>query len=254
MRNTIYSVAALIALWAVPVVAQIKIAATLNWARRVELGPLVSGVVKEVLVRPGDQVEADQLLLRLDPRPFQTEILQLKAQLDRVLPELEEAKLELQRAEELYARTVLSNHELNLAKIGHAKLDSEYRRLKARLEQARLNLEYSRLRAPFAGIILARHAEPGQAVVTRMQSPPLIVLADNRQMVARAVVPLDTLLLFQNQQPVRVRVGNQAFEAAIRFLGLEPVSNHAAGYPLEAIFHAGDAVLRAGQPAIIESK
>ena len=54
--------------------AAAEVTGVLDWLRRVELGTPVSGVVAEVLVRPGDRVERDQVLLRLQAPRFEAEL------------------------------------------------------------------------------------------------------------------------------------------------------------------------------------
>src|SRR5512138_1278671 len=54
---------------------------TLAYESQVTLVPEVMGRVQEVLVKEGDAVKQDQLLLRLDPAASQAEVAQIEAQI-----------------------------------------------------------------------------------------------------------------------------------------------------------------------------
>ena len=53
---------------------------TLTYESQVTLAPEVTGRVKEILVKEGDQVKRDQLLMRLDPAAPRAAIEQSQAQ------------------------------------------------------------------------------------------------------------------------------------------------------------------------------
>ena len=154
---------------------------TLEWARRVELSTPVSGVVATVNVEPGDQVDKGEALVALDQRGFHAEVLRARADKRRLAQALAEAKRQRNRAQELYDRTLLSQHDLDLAKIAYTTARAKYEAADAALIQAMLDLEYSTVRAPFAGVVLARPAQVGQTVVSRLRSVPLVVRAERRR-------------------------------------------------------------------------
>lgn len=231
-----------------------EVPARLEWARRVELSTPISGVVAEVLVSPGDRVEQGALLLRLDARGLRARIEEAEAAVAREKEHREEAQRESERAEELYERTLISDHELQLARIELVSAGARYREAQASLTRARLDLEYSQVRAPFAALVLQRNVEPGQTVVTRLQSMPLVVLAEAERMRTRVVVPLRRIERLRPGQVLPVWVGDQEYAGEVRELGLEP-SESAADEPLYEIavdfpLPAGR-VLRAGQRASV---
>jgi len=237
-----------------PLTAQaLEAKATLDWSRRVELSLPVSGTVTQVLVEAGDRVSKGQVLLRLDPRGFKATVAERKAQLQSMREARKEAKRELDRSHELYNRTVLSDHQLTLAKIDYAKADASYRQAQAALTQAELDLEYSAVRAPFDGIVLSRRVDVGQAVVSQIQSQPLVVVAEAGRMLARARVPQAELGTLSVGQGVTVRLGDRTYQGTVRHIGLEPVSGPKQGlyYPVDVEFATGTKTLRAGLPATV---
>lgn len=250
------TVPALAAVWlgavlaAVPVVAA-EVAATVEWARRVALSTPVSGVVEAVPVQTGDAVEQGDVLVRLDPRPLEAAVRRARARVDRTRPARDEAKRELERSQQLYERTLLSKHDLQLAEIEYAAADAEHREAQAALDQARLDLEYSVVRAPFAGYVLERSAEVGQTVVTRLEARPLVTLAERGRLMARAEVAESAAAGLERDDEVAVMVDGRRYPGRVRSVGMEPVAgSEPPRYPVEVVFpYEAATPVRAGSEA-----
>lgn len=142
--------------------------------RAVGLGVPVSGVIVDMRVARGDRVKRGQILLVLDPRPFQLRLKALEATLARLRPERDERAQELQRAQELYDRTVLSDVELQQAQNAADRAAAAYQEAEIARELAALELEYSVLRAPGDGTVAGVEAGVGQVVISRCQAAVLI--------------------------------------------------------------------------------
>jgi len=227
-----------------------QLAAVLDWSQRAVLSTPVSGVIGAVPVRPGQQVAAGQLLLSLDPRPFRNALADAEAQVNKHRLHRDEARRELERTRELYERTVISVHDLQLAEIAFAAAQSDHASAEAALAEAQLQLEYSRLQAPFAGIVLAVPVTTGMTVVNTQQATPLVTLAQHRPMHARVPVPGARLAGLAVGQAATVIVGGQRFAATLAWTGVEP--DDSGHYRLIFAFDPGAALLRAGQSAQVE--
>jgi multidrug efflux system membrane fusion protein len=226
----------------------------LAWAGRVELGTPVSGPVTQVRVVPGQTVDEGQVLVELDQRLYQARVEQARAELDRAQQQREEAGRELERARELYDRTVLSIHERTLAEIGAAEADAAYRNAQATLTEARLERDYSRVTAPFAGLVVAVLVVPGEAVANRLHVRPLVVLAVQGRMKAVAEVDAKQAFALFPGQPAQVAVTGEWLEGQVQGVGLEPTRRDPGGprYLLEVGFAVPPGeLLRAGQPAMV---
>ncbi len=227
--------------------------ATLEWARRVELGTLVSGVVQQVDARPGDRVDKGAILLRLDSRGFAAELQRARAEVSRTQKERAEALNEKQRAEELYDRTLLSQHDLELANLLAAQAENAYSEAQAGLTTATLELEYSVMRAPFDALVLERRAERGQTVVASMTSPTLFVLVEAESMNARISLSPEIIDTVKSGAAATVRVGGREYPAKVLYVGLEPdATEQALRYPVLVEFQTAGTLLRAGMPATVE--
>jgi len=145
-------------------------------AADVELSTRVSGVVEEVLVKPGQSVKKGAVLLRLNKVIFQAQVDEADAESERLRAEEAEAKRDLGRAQELYSRTVSSTSELDAAKLRYTRAKSALNIATARLTIAKKNLMDAELRAPFNGVVAALPAAPGVVVAADCQPRVLVVM------------------------------------------------------------------------------
>jgi len=228
--------------------------AVVGWSQKVELGTLVSGVVGEVHVRPGQVVGKGDELISLDGRSFSGQVNRRLAAYKHAKAALEEAEREDERAVELYDRTVLSDFERNQALIALHSALARAEAARVDLIEARLELERSVVRAPFEGIVLAVNVSPGQTIVSEWQSQPLVTLADNR--VYRAHAQIDATLAGQLEHgsALRATLRGQAVQASVDYVGFEPVGQSGQGplYELVAQIVATDGqLLRVGETVVL---
>ena len=228
----------------------LELTGVVQWAQRVELGTQQSGIVVEAPVPAGAMVKKGQLLVQLESRALQARVRRAEAELSKSKKDRVEAQRELDRSKELYERTLLSNHELEQAKIAYSEANSRHQAAGAALIEARLDLEQSAIRAPFDGVVLQRNAEVGQSVVSTLQSVPLITMADMKQMRVQTDGTHVQLAKLRVGQGVTVESGGRHFKGTISLIGLEPAAgNGEPRYPLHVLFMTEGAVVRVGQPA-----
>lgn len=187
----------------------------LQWAHVTRLTTPVSGKVTSVPVQAGSRVKRGQVLLRLDAREFRARIAQARADVATAKVDAEEARRELKRSKELFDRTVISVHELQLVKIANTRAQSALQVARQRLRLARLSLEFSVLRAGYDARVIRRDVEPGQVVVTRLQATPLIVLASDRQMLATVDLDAEQASGLKPGMKASVSVGDKRFTGLV---------------------------------------
>ncbi len=144
-----------------------------------KIGPTFSGRLQRLDVQVGDQVKAGQLLGDMDPVDLDQRIRAQDAARQRAKAQLEEAKArhsyarkEAQRYQELLAARSTSEEvasakeqELQITAAGLQAAQEELSRATAEgraLVAQRTNLQ---LVAPVAGLVAARHADPGTTLV-----------------------------------------------------------------------------------------
>ena len=146
--------------------------------REATVSSKVTGKVIEVLVEEGMKVEAGQVLARIDSSNVEKSLSVAEAQaesarkgLAETLANLEQSEREFRRVTQLAAIKIASQSELDRA-------EAEAKSLKARLERQQADvavtdrevavwkqqLDDTIIRAPFAGIVTSKNAQPGEMI------------------------------------------------------------------------------------------
>lgn len=146
--------------------------------REATVSSKITGKVVEVLIEEGMSVREGQVLARLDDtnvkaslRLAEAEVASAKGALEETRARLHQAELELNRLIELAKSRVASTAELDQA-------EAEARALRARLEKQgrdvtvaerqaavwQQQLEDTIIRAPFAGVVTSKNAQPGEMI------------------------------------------------------------------------------------------
>jgi len=152
-------------------------AGTLWGAERVELTTRVSGVVETVLVKPGQRVKKGAVLLRLDKTVLQAQLDEAAAEQALAQADEEDAKRELERAKELFDRTVSSTSELEASTLRHVRAKAALSRANARRVIAQKNISDADLKAPFEGVVSSVPGGPGTVVTADCQPKPLVIFS-----------------------------------------------------------------------------
>jgi len=146
-------------------------------AEQVELTTRVSGVVETVMVKPGQHVKKGAVLLRLDKTVLQAQLDEAAAEQALAQADEEDARRELERAKELFDRTVSSTSELEASTLRHARAKATLSRANARRIIAQKNLRDADLRAPFSGVVSSVPGGSGTVVTADCQPKPLVILS-----------------------------------------------------------------------------
>jgi multidrug efflux system membrane fusion protein len=226
--------------------------AFLHWSKRAELSTPVNGVVQEVFAQVGKIVPKGEVLIQLDPRIFKADLSYAQALLRNTDDKAQEAKRELDRQTDMYDRTMLSEHELQVAKNNFTEAKSQFQQAKASLTKAKLNLEYSAIRAPFNAIVISTSAVKGQVVASEITPPILVTVAEAKRMLARIFVTVDKLSRFVINQGAKVNVAGQTFQGKVLNIAFEADAKKAGYYAVDVIFDTKEVILRAGQQGTVE--
>lgn len=145
-----------------------------------ELIPEVSGRVQWVSPNlvTGGFFRAEDVLLKLDDRDYQSSVGRSEAALARAVAEEELARFELHRMEELVKKQLISQSNLESVQRNHRIAEASLQDARIALEQANRDLNRTEIRAPYDGFVRTEKVDPGQ-YVSRGQSIASIYASDS---------------------------------------------------------------------------
>jgi len=135
----------------------------------------VDGQLMQVPVREGQVVRAGELLLVIDPRPFQVQLAQAEGQLKRDTALLENSRLDLKRFADLMTQGAIARQQLDTQQSLVHQYEGVVASDKAQADSARLQITYSRITAPFTGQVGLRQVDPGNMVHASDQTGLLVI-------------------------------------------------------------------------------
>ena len=207
----------------------------------VQVGSQVSGIIENLYVDYNAIVREGDVLMRLDPSLFETQIEQARANLVRAEADTErlrvsgdDAKTKLARAEDLARRELIPATEFEAAQVNLRLAEAQLKSAEAQVIQARaslnqneVNLEHTVIRAPIDGIVISRLVDVGQTVAASLQAPELFVIAaDLTKMRVIANIDESDVGRIRPSQRVTFTVDAypaEAFEGSVSQIRLEPL-------------------------------
>jgi len=170
--------------------------------------------IKTILVRAGDHVEKDQLLIKLEQSDLKSKVSQAKANINAVEARLIEAQKTLNRSKELIKKGVISQAALDSAHANVDSLNANFNTAKQALNEANTTLQFADIRSPISGRIVDRFSEPGDIAQPGQQ---LLSLYDPQSMRVEAHVREKLALSLTLHQKLNVQVPaiNQTLDTEI---------------------------------------
>jgi len=158
----------------------------------VTLQARVSGQLLSVNFQEGQAVKKGQLLLEIDPRPYQAALDQAIGTLTKDEANLKNMQAEAERYTALYQAGVVSKEtqQLQVSNQGQAagSIDAD----KAAIEAARVNLGYTKIYSPIDGVVGLRLVDPGN-IVSSTATTGLVVITQIHPIAVIFTLPEDQL-------------------------------------------------------------
>jgi HlyD family secretion protein len=186
-----------------PLAARVTATGTLSPRVTVQVGSQVSGRIQALYADFNDPVTRGQVIARIDPQLFESEVAQARANLaaaeaavQRAAAERAEAERRAGRAERLAAQRLAPEADADAARTALQSAEAEVAAARAALAQARAALDraetqlaYSTIVSPIDGVVISRDVDVGQTVAASLQAPILFNLAEDlRKMVVHTHV------------------------------------------------------------------
>ncbi|WP_103569617.1 efflux RND transporter periplasmic adaptor subunit [Campylobacter concisus] len=158
----------------------------------IDVGAQVSGQIKKLYVKLGDQVKKGDMIASIDSSTQQNSIDNKEAQLAIYKAQLESAKVALNiaktqfdRENALFTKNATSKQEFESAKNTYSANSAKIKELEAQIKQtnielstAKINLGYTKITAPRDGTVVSVQVEEGQTVNANQTTPTIVNIAD----------------------------------------------------------------------------
>ncbi|MBS1190427.1 MAG: multidrug transporter subunit MdtA [Rhodocyclaceae bacterium] len=130
----------------------------------VTLRTRVDGELLRLHFAEGQMVKQGQLLAEIDPRPFQAQLAQANGQLARDNAFLQNARVDLARYQDLWAKDSIARQQLDTQEALVRQYEGTVENDRGLVDNAKLQLGYTRIVAPVSGRIGLRQVDPGNQV------------------------------------------------------------------------------------------
>jgi multidrug efflux system membrane fusion protein len=246
------------------VVAWNEFSGRLEAVERVELRSRVAGAVQAIHFREGALVKQGDLLVTIDPAPFQAAVDSASARVNSAKSHLVWTRKEQERGQQLLGMTAgaISQSSVDQRISANSEADATLRAAEADLQAARLNLGYTEIRAPVSGRVGKIEITVGNLIAAGPASPVLTNLVSvdpiyasfdaDEQVVTRALKALNAGANAANQlDHIPVKMVTAAGEASPIEGHLQLIDNQVDAQSgtvrLRAVFANADGGLIPGQ-------
>lgn len=138
----------------------------------------IAGEIRELLVREGEPVRAGQVLARIDATEAETRVAEKLADLEAARAQAQLAEKTRANQERLLAQNYISQNAYDNALSSSLVAEAKLKATGAQLSLAKKALDDTVVRAPLAGIVAQRLAQPGERVAVDGKMLSLVDLAE----------------------------------------------------------------------------
>ena len=160
----------------------------------------VAGELQGLVLREGDRVSAGQVVARIDATESQARVRQAQQQAEAARAQVDIARRSFDNNRSLVEQGFISKTAVDTSAASLAAAEASFRAAQAGADLANKSLEDTVLRAPMAGVVAQRLAQPGErlAVDTRI----LEIVDLSRLELEASLSPADSLLVQPGQEAV----------------------------------------------------
>ena len=146
-----------------------------------EIRPQVSGRITEIRFHDGEHVNAGDVLVVIDPRPYQAAVDKAQADLQTAVNNAKFAKAERDRGSQLVKSNYLSQETFDQRTNADEVAKAAVQAAQAALESAQINLDYAYVKAPISGRVSRAEITLGNLVGSPTAPPPVLtsIVSDN---------------------------------------------------------------------------
>jgi multidrug efflux system membrane fusion protein len=135
----------------------------------------ITGRVMEVHYREGQMVRKGEPLIEIDPRPYQATLKQAQGTLQHDEGLLAQARMDLQRYQDAYARNAIAKQQLDDQAQTVVQYEGTVKTDQGTVAYDEVQLEYCHIVAPIAGRVGLRLVDPGNTVFAGSGSTLIVI-------------------------------------------------------------------------------
>lgn len=148
---------------------------------KAEIRPQVSGRITDIRFKDGQYVEKGDILIVIDPRPYEAALAQAKASLEAAETQAVLAEKEYERAKALIKTEAVSQRLLDERSNNQKVAQAAVQEAKALVQSASINLDYAFVKAPISGKVSRAEITEGNLVQAGGSAPLLTsIVADDQ--------------------------------------------------------------------------
>ncbi|MEY4921714.1 MAG: hypothetical protein RLY17_431 [Pseudomonadota bacterium] len=144
-------------------------------ANTVAVTSRVDGQLMAIHFVEGQQVNAGDLLVEIDPRPYQVLLTQAQGQLAKDQATLDNVRRDLARYQKLVKTGVISQQELDTQASLVRQSEGSVKTVQGTIDSAKLQLTYSRITAPISGKVGLKHVDVGNYITSGTGTPIVVI-------------------------------------------------------------------------------
>jgi membrane fusion protein, multidrug efflux system len=173
----------------------------------------VTGVITAVHYKEGQFVKKGDLLIDIDPRPYEAQVIQAEGALERDQNLLAQAQMDLQRYKDAWARNAIprqtyeDQQKIVLQDQGTVKNDE------GTLKYDQVQVAYCHISAPIGGRVGLRLVDPGN-LVTANATTTLVVITETQPITVVATISEDNLAEVMGQPHHGISLPLEAWDRA----------------------------------------
>ncbi len=202
----------------------------------VDISADVAGRITKLRIDEGNEVDAGDTLLIIDPAPYEADVARARAELRGYLSELVQARRNLERANEIYesqkkfgGESLISEEELDTARTKFEVAQQRVEGARASLRRTEEYLKKITVTAPMSGTVTSLDVEEGEvAVIGTMNNPGtvLLTISDLSEMEAEVQVDETDVVSLELSQPSEISIDaypDTSFAGRVSEIGNSPI-------------------------------
>ena len=156
--------------------------ATIRGRQDIDIFPQMSGTLTRLCVSEGEEVHKGQVLFIIDQVPYRAALNTATANVEAAKAGVATAQLNYDSAKELYAKKVISEHQLKTTENGYLTAKAQLAQAEAQEVNARNSLSYTEVKSPADGVVGMLPYRVGTLVSPAGMPQPLTTVSDNSSM------------------------------------------------------------------------